>query len=51
MLVIAVAPVNVNPARAGMIPRLFSTPIFMSGKPRASGDDPLVWGFTKIGAW
>ena len=30
----------VNPARAGMIPGLGCDLVSMSGKPRASGDDP-----------
>ena len=34
--------VQVNPARAGMIPCLYASRYFCDGKPRASGDDPPV---------
>ena len=32
----------VNPARAGMIPRLGGDLAELDGKPRASGDDPQL---------
>ena len=35
---------GVNPARAGMIPPTASAVSTMSGKPRASGDDPHLEG-------
>ena len=34
-------PTLVNPARAGMIPTLKSFTAKITGKPRASGDDPV----------
>ena len=33
---------QVNPARAGMIPRFLLRLTLMRGKPRASGDDPAT---------
>ena len=35
-------PDGVNPARAGMIPRLRRRSMFHVSKPRASGDDPVT---------
>ena len=42
-MVTAILPIitAVNPARAGMIPIIFDEFIIETGKPRASGDDPL----------
>ena len=35
----------VNPARAGMIPTIDARHGITAGKPRASGDDPLLPSF------
>ena len=34
--------VEVNPARAGMIPSVIRVSDFETSKPRASGDDPIA---------
>ena len=43
--------IYVNPARAGMIRRVISWAVSAAGKPRASGDDPLLVASEALIAW
>ena len=50
MLAIVIIPVNVNPARAGMILMETRDAQVIESKPRASGDDPDETGTVGVAA-